>query len=467
MNLFVTKKSLKLLPIATLSIILGTLNIETALSKSKINCQSKAWENHPSCDDSKGVRTIDKDSGLEVIELIKDLDWKSKSRSKLPYSKIVKVTSKLDGEYELAVFDKDFKGSLWTGGGEKAVTKWTTDRLLGYTFSSGGCGLLTCNYQRSSYNDFPDVIELFVASKSFRLYGDQGEFQIPQSFVELVKKSNENTELNIKLKGSSGAVIPIGDKTIFALKQLYTKAIKSWNKPDFKISRAKVSKNALSTEKIAEKTLQSVVMLKNERGLGSGFLINNKGLIVTNRHVVAGGDKKFQIVAQGGLKSNGKVIYVDRKLDFALVSSEGMKSNKPLPLCYADYPAPGQKVVAVGSPNGLAGTVTTGIVSAIRYPAGDLEGVAPSYVTLIQTDAAISPGNSGGPLVNSKGEVVGVNTFNVGAGGKGQNLNFAVSIVDILRAIGAEAPDKIVEKEWLPTWLNPFQSEANKCGNLI
>ena len=58
-----TKKSLKLLPIATLSIILGTLNIETALSKSKINCQSKVWEDHPTCDDSKWVRTIDKDSG--------------------------------------------------------------------------------------------------------------------------------------------------------------------------------------------------------------------------------------------------------------------------------------------------------------------------------------------------------------------------------------------------------------------
>ncbi|KGG16383.1 MULTISPECIES: S1C family serine protease [unclassified Prochlorococcus] len=340
--------------------------------------------------------------------------------------------------------------------------------LRGYTYSAGGCGLLTCTYQRSSYNDLPDVIELFVASKSFRLYGDSGEFQLPQSFVELIKKSNENTEVNLKLKGSSGAVIPIGSGTISSLKQLYTKGIKSWTRPEFKISRTKVSKNAISIEKIAENTLQSVVMLKNERGLGSGFLINNKGLIVTNRHVVAGGDKKFQIVAQGGIKANGKVVYVDRKLDFALVSSEGMKRTKPLPLCYADYPTPGQAVVALGSPSGLAGTVTTGIVSAIRYPAGKLEGVAPSYVTLIQTDAAISPGNSGGPLVNSRGEVVGVNTFNyLGAGGKGQNLNFAVSIVDILRAVDAVAPEESKEINWLPKWLNLFQTETNRCGNFI
>ena len=207
-------------------------------------------------------------------------------------------------------------------------------------------------------------------------------------------------------------------------------------------------------------------MLENERGLGSGFLINNKGLIVTNRHIVAGGDRKFQIIALGGIKADGQVMYVDRKLDFALVEAKALKKTQPLPLCFADYPVPGQKVVALGSPDGLAGTVTTGRGSAIRYPAGTLEGVAPNYVTLIQTDAAISPGNSGGPLVNSKGEVVGVNTFNVPMGGSGQNLNFAVSIVDILRAINAKQPKLDSKDQWIPKWLNPFKGEVNRCGNI-
>ena len=102
---------------------------------------------------------------------------------------------------------------------------------------------------------------------------------------------------------------------------------------------------------------------------------------------------------------------------------------------------------------GLAGTVTTGIVSAVRSPqiSGELKGAAPNYITLIQTDAAISPGNSGGPLLNNKGEVVGVNTWNLGAGGGAQNINFAISIVDILKALEVRAPQ--------------FNPELNKCGN--
>ena len=430
--------------------------------QTKIDCNSPVYSDSEQCQESnKGISTTDKKTGLPVIEFLKDIDWKSKGRAKLPWSKIVKVTSALDGEYELAVFDRDFTSSFNTGAKEGVVTKWTTDLLRGYTYSAGGCGFWTCTYTRGEINDLPDVLELYVGSKSFRLYGSSGEFPLPQGFIELIKKSNENSEVNLKLKGGSkSVVVPIGNGTVASLKQLFSKAIQTWAKPNIKIAAQKVSKNSLSTEKIATKTLPAVVMLKNDRGLGSGFVIDKNGLVVTNRHVVAGGDRKFQIIAQGGIKADGKVIYVDRKLDFALVQSKPLKRIKPLPLCYADYPAPGQQVVALGSPDGLAGTVTKGIVSAIRYPAGKLEGVAPNYVTLIQTDASISPGNSGGPLVNSKGEVVGINTFNVPMGGSGQNLNFAVSIVDVLRAVEAQKP-----MEATTGWFNFFKTEVNKCGN--
>ena len=158
--------------------------------------------------------------------------------------------------------------------------------------------------------------------------------------------------------------------------------------PEVKILPQKVSKRKLDTEEIATSTLPSVVKLKNANGSGSGFFINKEGLILTNRHVVIGGDKTFQIISNDGMKAQGEVVYVDRNLDFALVQSKNLEKVKPLPLCYLKYPNPGQNVVALGSPLGLAGTVTRGIVSAIRYPTGEiLEDFAPNYVTLIQTDA--------------------------------------------------------------------------------
>ena len=214
-----------------------------------------------------------------------------------------------------------------------------------------------------------------------------------------------------------------------------------------------VSEKKLDVEDIASQSLPSIVMLKNDRSTGSGFILG-KDTILTNRHVVSGRDPRFLITSPSGSKSEGEVVYIDRKLDFAVVKASGINRSSPLPLCYRSYPFPGQTVVALGSPLGLAGTVTTGIVSAVRSPqeGGDLKGIAPNYITLIQTDASISPGNSGGPLLNNRGEVIGVNTWSSARGGA-QNINFAISIVDILKALEVQAPQ--------------YSPDLNKCGNPI
>ena len=86
-------------------------------------------------------------------------------------------------------------------------------------------------------------------------------------------------------------------------------------------------------ETIAKSSLPSVVRLKNDRRVGSGFVIAANGLILTHRLVTAGGSRRFQISAEGGIKTEGVVIYVDRKLDFALVRAEGLNRLRPLPLC--------------------------------------------------------------------------------------------------------------------------------------
>jgi S1-C subfamily serine protease len=121
-----------------------------------------------------------------------------------------------------------------------------------------------------------------------------------------------------------------------------------------------------------------------------------------------------------------------------------------LPICYASYPVAGQDVVVLGSPRGLANTVTRGIISAVRKSANDLKESAPVGSTLIQTDASVNPGNSGGPLVNKNGEVLGIVTFKKVAA---EGLNFAISIIDVLEGLGVTRP---VSTKTL-----------NQCGNIV
>ena len=230
----------------------------------KVNCNSSVWKDKPQCEkESKGYKTTDDKTGLDVVEFVVDIDWKSNKRKKIPLSKIVKIKSALGDNYELASSIKIIRQYIY-GRQQGAFTKWTTDELRGYTYAAGGCGLLSCK-RGSNYEDFPDVVELYIADKSFRLYGDNGEFVLPQSFVEEIKRSNPNTELNIKLKGGTGknAVVPIGDKTIFALKNLYSKGIQTWEKPQINCCS-----KGLQTEawyrRYCEKTLPAVVMLRNE-----------------------------------------------------------------------------------------------------------------------------------------------------------------------------------------------------------
>ena len=445
-----------LLIIAALLPLLSLSNAPSALTEEE--CVERRNPSDPfeeECENEKVVEQYDPETQLDVVEYKSDLDWKV-AKPKLPWSRIVKLKSELDSGYDLMVFDRDYTDSFSTGAKQGVVTRWSIDSVQGITYTAGGCGFWTCTYERSVVNQLPPSIELFVGSDSYKLYGDNGMFYLPEPFINSIKNASELTKVNLKFKTSSGGygVAPLGPETIQSLKRLYNKAIPTWEKPKVNISLQSVSKNKLDVEDIASQSLPSIVMLKNDRSTGSGFILG-KDTVLTNRHVVSGRDPRFLITSPSGAKSEGEVVYIDRKLDFAIVRSNGINRSSPLPLCYRSYPFPGQSVVALGSPLGLAGTVTTGIVSAVRSPqtSGDLKGVAPNYITLIQTDAAISPGNSGGPLLNNRGEVIGVNTWNLGARGGAQNINFAISIVDILKALEVQAPQ--------------YSPNLNKCGNPI
>ena len=157
-----------------------------------------------------------------------------------------------------------------------------------------------------------------------------------------------------------------------------------------------------------------------QRSLGSGFLLDNEGYIVTNNHVVEDADQ-IKVRLSNEAEYDATIIGRDPKTDLALIKIDAPANDlKPLELGDSDTIPVGSWVVAIGSPFGLEQTVTAGIVSA----KGRIIGSGP-YDDFIQTDASINPGNSGGPLLNLKGEVVGINTAIVASG---QGIGFAIPI---------------------------------------
>jgi len=187
-----------------------------------------------------------------------------------------------------------------------------------------------------------------------------------------------------------------------------------------------------------------------QRSLGSGFIIDREGYIVTNNHVIEDAD---QIVVRLASEKeyDAKVVGRDPNTDLALIKIEAASGLKPLPLGDSDKLRVGSWVVAIGSPFGLEQTVTAGIVSA----KGRIIGSGP-YDDFIQTDASINPGNSGGPLLNLDGEVVGINTAIVA---QGQGIGFAIP-VNLARNIVAQLKEHgEVTRGWLGVGIQDLTPE--------
>ncbi|MGA5315252.1 trypsin-like peptidase domain-containing protein [Streptomyces pseudogriseolus] len=171
---------------------------------------------------------------------------------------------------------------------------------------------------------------------------------------------------------------------------------------------------------IAAQALPSVVTLHvsggGSAGTGTGFVLDDRGHILTNDHVVepAGEDGEITVTFHSGDTAEATVVGRDSGYDLAVVRVKGVRGLSPLPLGNSDNVQVGDPVVAIGAPFDLAGTVTSGIISARERPitAGGEKGDGSdvSYVDALQTDAPINPGNSGGPLLDGKGRVIGINS---------------------------------------------------------
>ncbi|WP_133014108.1 S1C family serine protease [Clostridium cuniculi] len=202
---------------------------------------------------------------------------------------------------------------------------------------------------------------------------------------------------------------------------------------------------ALSAADIYKKVAPAVVMVSTKsvqsvngwfqqetEGMGSGFIINNDGYILTNYHVIDGA-KEVTVTLSDGQEVTASVVNYDSDQDVAMIKiNQDIEVPGVVELGDSDALQPGEEVLAIGNPlsKELSSTLTKGIVSALNRSIETETGVS---TNLIQTDTAINSGNSGGPLINTKGEVIGINTLKASDGAEG--IGFAIPINDVKEKI--------------------------------
>jgi S1-C subfamily serine protease len=207
---------------------------------------------------------------------------------------------------------------------------------------------------------------------------------------------------------------------------------------------------AADVAELYERVSPGVVFVQAGQGSGSGFAIDQEGHIVTNDHVVAG-SRQFRVrFGESGEPVEAELLGTDPSADLALLKVDPAAVEgglKPLELGASEDLRPGDPAIAIGSPFGLEGSVTSGIVSALGRTIQAPNGF--SISNAIQTDAAINPGNSGGPLLDAEGRVIGVNSQIRTEDGASAGVGFAVPVDEIKRALPALERGESVQRAYL------------------
>jgi len=215
-------------------------------------------------------------------------------------------------------------------------------------------------------------------------------------------------------------------------------------------------KSNLTLIELFEKSEESVVKIKVERigsatdtgGVGSGFVYDNLGHIITNAHVVDGANKTT-VTFLDGSQYSAEIIGEDRFTDIAVIKvSEKPRLLHPLQIGDSSLLQVGEQVAAIGNPFGLSGSMTSGIVSGMGRLIATPD-TAFSIPDVIQTDAAINPGNSGGPLLNMKGQVIGINTAILSGTGEFAGVGFAIPSNTVSKIVPALIEDGKYHHPWI------------------
>jgi serine protease Do len=203
------------------------------------------------------------------------------------------------------------------------------------------------------------------------------------------------------------------------------------------------SASTVSTEEIAKKK-KTVVLIECDRGTGSGFIINEEGYVLTNFHVIQGSDYYNAVFQdendEAGKKIPLQLIFYDKEKDICLLKLDSNEKFDYMIFGSSDIVVDGQKIMTIGSPIGIINSISDGIIAGLRKI---------NNTKYIQVTAALSPGNSGGVLLNMSGEVIGMNTFKVT---NAENVNFAVATNEIINFL-----DEIEMRDNI----NPTKSESD------
>jgi S1-C subfamily serine protease len=220
----------------------------------------------------------------------------------------------------------------------------------------------------------------------------------------------------------------------------------------------KASDTELTLPDLFQNVEKSVVQITDsnekdlfESRLGSGFVYDDNGHIITNHHVVSGGGNRLDVTFQDGSVYRASLIGSDPSADIAVLYVKEVSREKLLPLSLADSSKVrvGEHVAAIGNPFGLSGSMSTGIVSGVGRQIPAQEDDSFTIPDIIQTDAPINPGNSGGPLLNMRGEVIGINSAIFSTTGQFAGVGFAIPSNTIAQVV----PSLITTGSYQHPWL--------------
>lgn len=209
---------------------------------------------------------------------------------------------------------------------------------------------------------------------------------------------------------------------------------------------------------IVNEVSPSVVTIQTDGGIGSGVVLR-PNVVTTNAHVVAD-QPRVTVVFADGQRSPGEVLAVDTITDLAVVRTE--RGNLPVPEYREDLPLPGEVALAIGSPLGFENSVTVGVISGLHRDIPGSAGSTASLVDLIQTDASISPGNSGGALLDAQGRVVGINEAYIPPAAGAVALGFAIPTSTVLDVTEQLLTTGSVDHPYLGVSLRPLTDQLRR-----